>query len=304
MNNFPRSNQACRPFRLITLWGLAAAVAAMLSASPLCSFAQTKDEPQPVEKLVWEKGPAQKRYFFVVDSPSDPPMVQLRETFGLDKLVAKAKSDLERVKIMTAWVHSQWEHKGDVPPPKNDPIMILMAARAGERFSCREYALVLADCLNSIGIKSRIVELLPKDVESGGRGNYHIVTEAFLPDIRKWAMADAQWNTVPTYRGAALSLIELQGVIADGKFKGLHFGGEIADSMTIDYPRKLAKYLYFFRVGFNNRVQTTDLPISVMGRRGLMLMPVGAKLSDSFYSVTKGRVQISHNPTEFYGVIQ
>jgi len=273
-----------------------------VAATTACILGAGYSYGQEIKILKWDTQAPEKEFRFFADSPTDPYMVRLRTEFGLDKMTAGAKDDLERVKIITSWVHSQWEHKGDCTPPKNDPLAILNAAKSGARFSCREYALVTMDCLNSIGIKSRIVEIMPKDIEIRTRGSYHIVTEAFLPDRHKWVMADAQWNAVPTYKGKPLNIVETRRAIAEGRYKGLSFGA-IPDSIKAIYPLQLADYIYFLRVGFINRVSITKLPTSVMGRRGVLLAPLDSEIPKSFLDATKGRVEITHNPSAFYGPI-
>lgn len=256
---------------------------------------------QPIERLTWDNGPSKKQYHFFFDDPRDPYMVRLRKQFGIDAMTAKAKSDLERVRIVCDWVHYQWKHKGDAPPPKNDPIAILEEARQGAQFSCREYALVAAGCLNSLGIKTRIVELLPKNIEQRTLGSYHIVAEAYLNDRKKWVMLDPQWNTIPTLKNYPLNLVELQATLARGS-EGLDFGG-ILDSMSISYREGLGQYLYFMRVSFNNRVQTTDLPHTLMGMDGLLLAPIGAEIPSYFVTRLKGRLTVTNVLPEFYGTV-
>lgn len=255
------------------------------------------------ERLKWDNGPVKNPYFFFVDGPDDPYMTRLRTEFGIDKMTASAKTDLERVEIVCQWVHDQWPHKGDVPPPRNDPIQILHEARRGATFSCREYSLVAAGCLNSIGIKTRVVEIMPKNVEELTKGSYHIVAEAFLNDLGRWAMLDPQWGIVPTMNGAPLNLVELQDAVHAGVPHGLKFIN-LPDSLAPVYAAGLANYVYHLRVPFNNRVSTTKLPFAVMGRRGIMLIPVDAEVSEKFKAATSGRVAITRNPKEFYGTIQ
>jgi len=255
------------------------------------------------EKLKWDKGPVKTPYYFFVDGPEDPYMTRLRTEFGIDKMTANAKSDLERIEIICQWVHHQWPHKGDVPPPRNDPIQILYEARRGATFSCREYSLVAAGCLNSLGIKTRVVEIMPENVEELTKGSYHIVAEAYLNDLGRWAMLDPQWGVVPTLNGGPLNLVELQDAVHDGIPRGLKFVN-LPDSLSAIYAAGMANYIYHLRVSFNNRVSTTKIPFAVMGRRGLMLIPLDAKVSKEFEAATVGRVAVTRNPKEFYGTIQ
>jgi len=280
------------------VWLLVAVLALVISAGA----SPSKLVADKVEKLKWDTGPSKNNYAFFVNSTTNPYMIQLRKEFNLDLVISKTTSDLERVQRITAWVHRQWTHDGDCPPEKNDPIEILRKAKRGAKFSCREYSLVTVGCLMSIGIPARLVEILPKNVETGSKGNYHIVAEAYLPDQFRWVMADAQWGTVPVMNGQPLNVIEMQDAVASGKEADIQLG-ELNGEDAATYIRAIGHYIYFLRVSFSNRINNGKLPTTVMGRRGLMMIPIGAKLSDKFYNITKERVDVTHNINEYYGPI-
>jgi len=251
-----------------------------------------------LEPLAWEYGPSKKEVKFYYNEPREPYMLQMREEFDYDELAAGAKTDLERARIVCDWVHKRWEHKGDCEPPKNDPIRILKDARRGMKFSCREYALVAAGCLNSLGIRARIVQLMPKDVANHPLGSYHYVTQAYLNDRKKWIMIDPQWNIIPMLKNYPLSIVELQPALAKG-FKGLTWG-VCTDSLAALYKEGIGEYLYFLIAVFDNRVEGTALPRPVKG--GLMLVPIGCKVPGYFDSLARMKITVTNNLSEFYGM--
>ncbi len=83
--------------------------------------------------LNWTNNPSQKPPKFYYPNPMRPYMRRLNETYKISQLVAGAKSDLERTRIICDWVNQQWSHKGDCPVQKNDPIAILESGRSGIR---------------------------------------------------------------------------------------------------------------------------------------------------------------------------
>ncbi len=229
-----------------------------------------------------------------------PYMRRLKESYKISEMTANVRSDLERVKIISGWVNRQWTHHGDCPIQNNDPIAILEAARSGETFSCYEYSLVTSGCLNSIGIKTRTVVLLPRDVERRANGNYHVVAEAYLNDKKKWVMVDAQWDAVPTLNNYPLSVVELQNALTKG-LRGIDFGN-LKGEMTDLYPQDLAIYLHYLYTPLDNRVIGAKSPDNVGG--GVMLIPLGDKPPRRFAMAPVGRFVVTNAVTDFYGTAQ
>jgi hypothetical protein len=111
---------------------------------------------------------------------------------------------------MLTWVTSRWRHGGANHVAGHDANEVLNRAEAGERFACREYTIVLTQVLNAVGIPARSVALL-RDGYHTGMGTGHAVTEAWLDDLGRWVVLDAQNGA--TWRdssGALLGVITLQ----------------------------------------------------------------------------------------------
>lgn len=223
------------------------------------------------EIVRWDYGPPKKTFQFLFTPPAHPYMVNLREEFHLNQLVENLNNDLRKVEKVCDWVHKQIDHKGDAMPERNDPILILRKALAGEKFSCLEYAVVVAGCLTSLGIPTRVVELMPADVETRQNGPHHVVAEAFLPDRRKWVFVDAQWNAVAMLNDYPLSLTELK-VVIDQKPEKLNFHNLPRDKIEI-YREWLKPYLYYFYYFYDNRVHGTETTKRRSG--GVYLVPLG-----------------------------
>ncbi len=152
--------------------------------------------------------------------------------------------------------------------------------------------------MNSIGIKSRTVILLPKDVERRPQGNYHVVTEAYLNDRKKWVMVDAQWNAIPVLNNYPLSVVELQNAVARS-MGGINLGN-VKNGMEDIYLISIPVYIHYIYTPIDNRVIGAKTPENVSG--GVLLVPAGEKPPASFASAPiYNKITITNSIPDFYG---
>ncbi len=247
-------------------------------------------------ELLWNFGPPKEPIEFIWNEQNEPYLVKLREEYKLDSLIEGAKSDLERIRIICDWVHRQWRHNSNSTPEKNDPLAILKKAASGFDFSCLEYASVTAGCLNSLGIRSRIVDLLPKDYNERETGLVHVVVEAYLNDKRKWVMVDAQWNAVPMVKNYPLNCIELQTVISRNT-PGLSLPNQTSE-FTSKYVDWIYPYLYYICSLFDQRIYRTEIPYRKHG--SAILYPLGAPKIKNFKDTELKKARYTNVISEFY----
>lgn len=208
-------------------------------------------------------------FAFRRSAPADAYLARLREENALGELVKGRRSDYEKVRAVSRWVRTRWEHNGSNIPEKPDPISILEEAKQGKRFRCVEYSAVLAAALNAVGVRARVLSLLTEDVETRESGAAHVVAEAYLADRKRWVMVDGQWDVIPTLKGKPLGAVEFQRALARRE-KGLGvdtFSGVKADG----YFEWVAPYLFYFITKFDGRYGVAA------SRKELVLVPVGAK---------------------------
>ncbi|MEC9489252.1 MAG: transglutaminase-like domain-containing protein [Halanaerobium sp.] len=230
-----------------------------------------------VEELSFNYEPAVEPVEFHWSSSDDPYLAELAEEYHLEEKVAEAPSDLEKVLLITDWVHGLWQHDGSNTPKKGDPISILKEVEEGQQFRCVEYSVVINGCLNALQIPSRIVGLKTNDVETRESGAGHVVVEAYLPDLNKWIMADGQWNVVPVLDGTPLNCVEFQNALAN-KEAGLELSSKGRNDKN-GYYQWVAEYLYYFDAPLDNRFVGRDNP------RKIMLVPEGAKYPKIFQRI-------------------
>jgi transglutaminase-like putative cysteine protease len=194
---------------------------------------------------------------------SDDYLTRLRTRYALDGLLEGATTDRDKVRAVSAWVHSRWQHDGSNRPAKNDPISILEEAAAGKRFRCVEYASVLSASLNAVGIPARVLGLMTADAATRKSGAGHVLVEAWLADHAKWMIIDPQWDAAAVRNGVPLNAVELQAALASH-----------ARDLRLDhgdrYAKWLAPYLFYFTLHVDQRLQNVE------DRRQLILVPVGA----------------------------
>src|SRR5215207_9077051 len=206
---------------------------------------------------------------FLRSAPDDPYLTRLREGYALGELVKGKLSDYQKVRAVSRWVRTRWEHNGSNMPEWPDPLSILEEAKQGKRFRCVEYSAVLAAALSAVGIPARVLSLLTEDVETRESGAAHVVAEAYLSDGKKWVMVDGQWDVIPTLKGKPLGAVEFQRALAKRE-KGLGVD-TFSDVKADGYFEWVAPYLFYFITKFDSRYGVAA------SRKELVLVPVGAK---------------------------
>jgi|GEM_PF-851794 len=265
-------------------WGLAALLLLAIGAVCWASGVVHLRPPARIEPLSFDDTgqEAVPRSWSVYSSEY---LEQLRTEFRLDELVQGCENDFQRVRAVTGWVHSRWEHHGSNQPAQSDPIFILREAAKGQRYRCVEYAIVLSGCLQALGIESRTLNLKTRDCETRPTGAGHVVTEAYLPDLGKWVFADGQSNAVPVLDGTPLNAVEFQQALARND-PGLALPG-LSAADAASYRNGVAQYLYYFDVETEGE--------------HIMLGPVGAKQPTLFQRKYPLKItQYTHSVKAFY----
>ena len=203
--------------------------------------------------------------------PDDSYLTRLRESYDLDAVVSGAETDTDRMLHVARWVRSRWDHNGTNTPSESDPITILEEAERGERFRCVEYAVVVAGVLNAVGVPARVVGLMSADVETRPFAAGHVVAEAWLGDLGKWALVDGQFDAVVTLDGVPQSVAEVRLALdrRPGDLRVVGVGPDHAERRG-RYLDWVAPYVYYLRTSFDGRYGVDRLPGS------LVLVPEGA----------------------------
>lgn len=207
---------------------------------------------------------------------------RLRDKYSIESLAGAAESDLERVRDLSHWVHSQWEHDGMNDPGQIDVITLLDRVSEGEHFRCVEYSLVLTALLEAVNIPGKMLILRTMDVETRPSGAGHLLVETYLRDLQKWIMVDPQWDVIMLLEGIPLNAVELQQAIVDRRDEIEVMSasqGYASRKMIDEYLDWIGPYLYYFGIPFQ---QSYDGSLSDHQLDVLFLKPVGARSPSVF----------------------
>jgi len=240
--------------------------------------------------------------FAYPDTTDNKFLRRLRNEYKLLTLVENCESELDKVRILTHWTSTQWKHTSSNRPSKNDALTILEEVRQGKQFRCVEYSYVLCAALNAVGLKSRVLALKTKDVETREYGAGHVVVETYLTDLDKWIMADGQFNVIPTRDKVPLNAVELQKALSNGeKFTFVDNKGTLKPKSSKKYQSFINEYLYYFDISFDNRTEYDNERLKVKEKVKLMLVPIGAKNPELFEVSSKiDYCLYSNSLTDFY----
>ena len=276
----------------------------LILTSLLLTGCKTGNVPsmRATEELVFTTEENKLYQFVYSDTSGNTYLRQLRQANYLLDITKSCKTDLERLCEIMNWTSKQWKHSGVNTPSKSDALTILKEAREGKRFRCVEYGTVLSASLNAIGIKARTLGLETKFIETAKAGAGHVLAEAYLPDLGKWVVADAQFNVIPTLNGLPLNAVEFQKAIASGeKFQLIDRNGAVERSRAQRYLRFIPAYLYYFNIRFDCRQGLSIDRLQIEEKSSLMLVPVGAK-NPTVFQITSviDNCLYTHSTGDFY----
>jgi hypothetical protein len=243
--------------------------------------------PAPLE---WDRDKPAPSFTIKYDNPKDPRFPEMRREFVIDAVVEGAKDNYERLRRLARWVSTRWEHSPDHMASKSDPITILREAQKGGRFICREYAIVMAGVASAYAMPARVVNLLPRDVET--RSEAHSVAEVWLEQFHKWVLADGQYGAIGELDGVPLNAIELQAAFAADKPVTCVAG----EGVCTEWKPFILRNAFYFKVYGDQR------SFQRAASEQLVLIPKGAPEPHTFAgdpSVFAGSVYTS-NPATFY----
>lgn len=250
-----------------------------LLISSCASFFSAKNNPsQKLKEISFsEDAPNQDYHFYYSDTLNQSYLRKLRQDYNIGKLASTKNKEIEKIKVILNWCNSQWKHNGSNTPSNSDALTILKEVENGSQFRCVEYGILTAASLNSIGIKSRVLNLKTRDVEKVKRNAGHVVTEAFSRQYNKWIFIDPQFNIMATIKGTPLNAIEFQKAIMTNKeaIELVNIKGNVDKELLESYINWIGKYLYYFDVLFDQRVGMAIDYKNFKGKTCLMLVPKG-----------------------------
>ncbi|SNR14698.1 transglutaminase-like domain-containing protein [Tenacibaculum jejuense] len=264
------------------------------------SNCKNKYPSKKVHEINFSKNDTLMSCDFIFSNPKqDSSLIALKTKYNLDSLTKKLDNDVEKVLYLTNWVHKRWQHDGNHNSGTNNVLEILQRAENGENFRCVEYGKVLSACLNSIGIPTRTLGLKTKDVEYTEYNAGHVVSEAYIKELKKWIFIDPQINYVPFHNDIPLNAVEYQRNIIDksSSLKLKDFTGTLNEQKAAEFTKWIGKYLYFF----DSKLDNSKTGSSCQNKSYLMLVPLKSNFPKVFQIKHKmDYLLYTNNLNDFY----
>lgn len=174
--------------------------------------------------------------------------VELIAKYQLDHF--KAEMDFETCKNVLFWLNKNVLHMGNYDGSDVQDALTLLkrSYKTGDGINCLSLSIVLSECLLALGIRARVVYMMPEAIEDGDN---HVVVEAYISEWEKWIMLDATYGTYcEDEQGRVLNLDELKNVIQSNEkytfSENLNYNGE-TDLDVEDIRNYYEKNVFFFR---------------------------------------------------------
>jgi hypothetical protein len=252
-----------------------------------------------------EKAVNEGYQFYYPDTINNKYLKKLRIDYNLDLLIKDKTREFDKITTILNWTNKQWEHNGNNKPSKSDPITILEEAKKGSNFRCVEYGIILSAALNSIGISTRIIGLKTFDVEKVKYGAGHVASECYSKEYNKWIFIDGQFNVIPKLNEIPLNAVEFKKAIIENTddLKIVNLNGELSKKDKSRYIEWISKYLYYFDIKFDNRINPDNDQINIRKKSSLMLVPINEKEPKIFQKKYKiDYCLYTNNINDFYQI--
>jgi hypothetical protein len=139
-----------------------------------------------------------------------PRFRQLRDRYGLDKVVEGRMNEFERILLLRHWLKTHIRIENDHPTvTRGDAFGILDAALEGGGFHCAHFMVVQNAVLNAFGYVTRCLGVGPGGTPDSP-GGHHGVNEVWSNDYRKWVLIDAKYDIHFEKEGIPLSALEVR----------------------------------------------------------------------------------------------
>ena len=188
---------------------------------------------------------------------SHPELKRLRETYQLGQ-VAGSGDDWSKTLSLMQWMSEGICHRGDISKAKPEVCRSLPMNAFGlleysfdkgqdAGINCYMLSIVLTEVCLSLGLRSRLVSLMPLNPYDYDN---HVVTIVWCPSLSKWVMADPSYNAfLCDSEGQALSPWEVRDRLSRHKTiicnDALSYNG--AQYSSEDYLRYMAKNLVYMQ---------------------------------------------------------
>jgi len=216
---------------------------------------------------------------FTYASPNSDKLSELRVKLNLDS-VAGNGDEISKIKKLTTFVHNYIRHNGSNgnPQPMNGLSFIDLCANGKGTLNCRGMAMLLNECLLSMGIPSRYITCYPKVMEN----DCHVINAVWSSQLNKWIWMDPSFNAwITDDAGNLLGLSEVRAKLISNEPLVINPEANHYDSATdkewyLDYY--MTKNLYALEANCYNGYGAEDSNLHPYANRNyVVLVPNGFK---------------------------
>ena len=200
------------------------------------------------------------RYEFDYAPHNSRGLKRLRDEYGLDKVIAKGKTEFEQLLLLRDWASRRWDHGFcNLEKWSRTGLDYLRRAEKGECFTCAVFASMLVEAATALGFPARNLtiakadtDFIPRDTDNIG----HCVAEVWSNQFRKWLVLDADTASHYERDGAPLNALEIRQAWLDGTWKKVRFvrGKHIPRIRPTGYPGTVEQLRRGTKVYFKHNI--------------------------------------------------
>ncbi len=149
-------------------------------------------------------------------SADNPDLKQLKKEYKLDSIAGNG-DEISKIMNLMYWLHDLVPHDGNSsnPSPRNAMNIIKVCKEQNRGVNCRMLATVLNECYLAMGIRSRFITCMPKELEFD---DCHVINAVYSNDLGKWIWIDPSFAAyVKDENGVLLGIQEVRERLIDGR---------------------------------------------------------------------------------------
>jgi hypothetical protein len=146
---------------------------------------------------------------FEYQSMDDPNLVRIRQELKLDSIAGQG-NEISKILNLMHWVHYVVRHDGNSNNPESmNAIDLINVCKVENRgVNCRMMATILNECYLALGIKSRFVTCMPREIDFN---DCHVINMVYSNDLEKWIWIDPSFDAyVMNEKGELLGIEEVR----------------------------------------------------------------------------------------------
>lgn len=183
---------------------------------------------------------------------SSKRLIELKDKYSLDSIAGDG-DDLSKTLNILFWLSDNTTHSGNYGNhiSNNSLDLLEYAFKQGRdrAINCQALAIILSECLLSIGIMARAIHIIPF---SPYDFDNHVITHAYIKSLHKWIILDPTYSSyVIDDENNMLDIIKTRKRLSNQEKilfnKEMNYNDEQMEDDSAFYTEYLAKDLFYFQ---------------------------------------------------------